>query len=353
MIFKQFINAREKSIEHKKELVLMVKPFFPLLKNGLYYVDYVSRIIYRWTYFKKYKQETMHTYDGYHSSYNSTRRFRRIISLLIHNRPFLVFHMKNTYSYSLVIISHGKDTIKLFDYKNKHVASFYFDSTLKNINFVNKKRLYDMGYNVPKTIIPDAYITSKNGQIEEMIEKKDYNHEQGIIHWIDRISKFNNNKYNMLCDKNDLSLRYNSILNYLIANNFSQEVELFNKFVDDNCYIIKPCHGDFYPLNYIFDGKEYYAIDYEFSCNKIFFYDFIIYLCKCFIMYKEVYLLEKYFNGAYDESLVIFFKSNNVSFASNAKLLYLIVGLIEMYNFRFDSGFDYTSKLILDKFNIR
>ena len=350
MNIKRLFIALKKSVKNNKELIKLAKPYFLFLENGNYYIDYVSRIIYKTSEQRKYKNEAIHTYDGFYAYGNKKNKIMLFFSTILHRKRFTIRQKQNKYHYTLGIIGSQRDSIKLFDYQNNVVASFYFNSLKKEKIIENRSKISGVGYQAPRLFESDRLAMQFNAMVEQLIIKKDYDYNEGIISWFKRMISFDDKDFNCFADKSISQKQYFVIRNFLTKYNFKKELMIFEENIKMGHYKVTLCHGDFYPLNFIYDGSKYYVIDYECVCVRHTMFDFFTFIFKSYYIFKDERLINKYFNGEYDPFLESLFKKNGSVYHKNAKTLYFLINLIELYDYRLNDGFQFVFKLLVEKF---
>jgi thiamine kinase-like enzyme len=101
--------------------------------------------------------------------------------------------------------------------------------------------------------------------------------------------------------------------------------------INSDSFVHTITHGDATFLNIIYDGKDFYYIDFENVGTRIFFFDIFFFL----YIYSENFdfsLLENYFAGFYDEKFCSLFNTLALDFKPENRLLYFLVFLFFSIN---------------------
>ncbi len=88
-------------------------------------------------------------------------------------------------------------------------------------------------------------------------------------------------------------------------------------------------HGDLSRSNLIYglcEGKEdFWWIDWEYSADRVFFYDYFFYILNTAMYYSNTTALDEYLNGKYDDSLKAFFDCFCLEFDAQLRKDYYMI----------------------------
>ncbi len=85
------------------------------------------------------------------------------------------------------------------------------------------------------------------------------------------------------------------------------------------------CHGDFWLGNVLLDGGNCYLIDWEHSCEHVFFYDVMHFMLLQALKEQDFIFFNAYFKGDYDLYIGKLFELADTDYFRHEKLLYLVI----------------------------
>ncbi len=298
----------------------------------------------------KYKVNTAYKKIGYISSKDSLdfleknkfhlqreNGFFYKTKLIIRKSIETFFHVKikndNEYNATLLMITNNND-LKLFDFEKQIIYNVFFDKIL----YEKIKEAYNTFgdfFNIPllrcideQQIIIEKYI--------EFIPFQQLKKEQDN----EAIKEIFENYYNYFLSLNKNKIKWIKVQNLIKC--LEQSIDknnkhLIEKLIDkipkknynDKFPIVK-CNGDMVFNNILYNNEKYCFIDWEYTKEFIFFYDFfnIITLEAYTGNYKY---LNYYFSGKYDEHFNKIFNIFNIDFNDKQYYLDLFVLFKSLY----------------------
>ena len=103
------------------------------------------------------------------------------------------------------------------------------------------------------------------------------------------------------------------------------------EYIRSEEYVKRVCHGDLYRNNLLFDGKEFYYIDFELLKDHVFYFDVLNYLMCEYLMFNNGEMLNDYLDGVYDGYLEELFAVNGCKYDPKKKKIYFFTVLFEYY----------------------
>lgn len=127
--------------------------------------------------------------------------------------------------------------------------------------------------------------------------------------------------------KNYLKETLNSIdrINHPIINKLNSHLSELN--LNENWPVAR-VHGDLNFNNILLVNDKYYFIDWEYSSNLIFFYDFFNLIFTEAIDHEDYNFIENYLNGDYDKAISRLFNEFNFEYINKLKFNYLVIFII-------------------------
>ena len=264
-------------------------------------------------------------YENQNGSKNNKNIKDKLIDRFYSQR---VIFQPTLFTGDVVLMSRFNNVGKVIDYSKKEMLSYYADN--KQMQSVVEKRLawQNLGYNV----LPIKKIDDTNCFfIENYIDKLDFPAEKGF----DFV-------------KNDILLRQKSVENELdrlySPDEIARKAEEMKKFagvwedlysaidyIRSEEYVKRVCHGDLYRNNLLFDGKEFYYIDFELLNNHVFYFDIVSYFVCEYLMFNNGEMLNDYLDGVYDGYLEELFAVNGCKYDPKKKKIYFFTVLFEYY----------------------
>lgn len=283
----------------------------------------------------KYKMSVKGDYI-YEKSSGSNLKEKTYSSLTHFNKNFVFFLNKiaDLFTYTVrykgekffygteIILSSSLTEVKIFETENREVLTRYRDKE-KLRKILLDKEYFGQYFNVPKTIKTDI----KNSFIiEEFIKHTKFESKEALDYFCGALIKyFNEIRETVLYDNSGDEKRVS-----IFANNIGQSGFL-SRIVGMPKVIV---HGDFWRLNVIYDGTQYYIIDFEKKGVRFFLYDFFCFIFSECTLLEDDRLLESYFNGDYDDRLSKMFEVIGEKFDESLRGEYLIAFLVEILNER-------------------
>ena len=256
--------------------------------------------------------------------------FRRIINKVLH---FLLFRESKIYiksdtkefSGTMIILSRRTGTGKVISLKNKEIVSFYDSTYEMEVEISNRKKFEQYGFNT----IPILVISKeKKYFIEKYIEKCSLSLENAFNYICKETLRFQQSTW---CKKSFFK-ETNSILRSF--DETTNDVELHSKlltFLKPENYIRCLCHSDLYRNNILYDGENYYYIDFELAEEHIFFFDIFYFMWFEYYRFNNKSFLQSYFKGDYDDYFTELFMCNNVKYDSMCREVYYFISLYEYF----------------------
>ncbi len=323
-LFLFFQNIKNKIRQFKIEADKILNENSVFLESGVWRADKSLMVFYRKG-FKKYaKKEKKNIFWAKlidKGSDLSTRLARRLFAIFYKSN---LFSGENFFNGQLIIISSARRTIRFVNIDEKKLLTKY--SNKETMEKYNNNRslwhehfstvpLYEVNYDLLYTI--EKYIIKKFCSA-----KKKFNF---IIH--DYIKKsYNLDFYIENKRLNEKEKEY--ILQSCRKISIEKDGLMAIKIIESSDY--KKCitHGDISTNNIIYDGKEFYYIDFENISKRIFFYDILGYLCKAKIN-DNCSAIENYLRGKYDSEFKKFFSKYGVDFCEDYRRAYIVVFALE------------------------
>lgn len=217
---------------------------------------------------------------------------------------------------------------KIINYSKKEILSF-FDNQAQMQQVIEK---YNVWKNLGFSVLPILQMNETQCFFtEKYIEKRDYSLEQGF-EFI----------------KNDILLHQKACgddgLIVYSPEELAEKVEGLKRlvgkwegvsavidFVQSPNYVKRICHGDLYRNNLMFDGNQFWYIDFELLCPRVFFFDVISYFSNEFLMFGNGKLLNAFFAGEYDAYFSELFSVNHSVYDPAMKKAYFFLTLYECF----------------------
>lgn len=231
-----------------------------------------------------------------------------------------------------LLLSSSGNEIKIFSKKKGLVMTCYKDKN-KFLRSLDEKYYFSQYYDVPKTVEFD--IDNKT-VVELLIPHHDYSVDNAFFYYCERFSLYlQTNKdsimYDIEEDKKKLArfrdcVGPSKLLNHAIG---------LPKIVT---------HGDLWRSNIIYDGKNFYLIDFEKKGIRFFLFDFFCFIfSECYLLYNRNQF-NFYLKGGYDEVLSKLFKEANSIYDKNLRETYFIAFLVEYSHERWNT--EKTSEIV-------
>ena len=261
MVFKRVFDYLYLTKEKKKNIVKRIANYSRFFKNGFYFIDCSSKIIYRLGCQKQYKQEKKHTLSG---AKDLKRKFVFLHSLF--DKKIIHINNRNNANekYTMCILSY--DHCVFLNPKKEMVLSLFNSKSKRDDVLKRRNDLIKEQFNLPNLIES----TKENAQSlkERFIKKIEYKYEDGIISLLNfyihkKVLKSFEIKKEMLLE-----------LVSSVSNNFKFRID---KLVSIKHLMQIISHGDCNYNNYIFDGVSFFFIDYDRSGMHFFFCDCIFF----------------------------------------------------------------------------
>ena len=217
---------------------------------------------------------------------------------------------------------------KVIDYFAKEMLS-YFANDLQMRSVIEKRFVWrKLGYKV----LPVKKIDEKNCFFtEDFIDKRDYPPEIGFDYIKDdilRCHKFCGGEACRPYTPDEIDRKSEEMKKRAGAwTGVSAAID----YIRSDEYVKRICHGDLYRNNLLFDGKEFYYIDFELLSEHVFYFDVLNYIMCERLMFDNGSMLDNYFCGAYDEYLEKLFFANGCKYDPAMKKVYYFTVLYEYY----------------------
>lgn len=228
----------------------------------------------------------------------------------------------------VIILSTLDVDIKFINYKNAEIITVFKNAD--RMNFILNQRSLWGGRKVPIIEINRDKFLLK----EKFIEKREYRHKDGFDFILNQVSDLLLSKKTICENFKMTEENLKKAEAYILSGSSDKSTKLLNDFrffLKSGSYKKCICHGDLYYNNLIFDGKDFYYIDFEMVDKHFFMFDLLFYaFFESFRFYDDSFLID-YFNGKYDEKFELIFKKNDIQFLTELKTTYLFVVLYEYY----------------------
>ncbi|WP_165786631.1 phosphotransferase [Heyndrickxia camelliae] len=231
----------------------------------------------------------------------------------------------------------GYSDSRIFDFDHQKVLNLFatrsdFYSTLKNYEY------FQEFFPLPKILSKDEENLSV---IEELIQFQQYSEwdEHDKCYIIDEIFK-KYIHYFHACKKRE-NVLYNKLSSFLPSDRESYEIQWFIDEIHPMLLNMKyPClklHGDLWTANIMLikkDSNQIYVIDWEYSNEYLFFYDFFnLMWLEVYVNHNEFYL-NKYVRGEMDIYFEKIFAIFDLTFQKEHRLGYLYIFFLNFYKER-------------------
>ena len=340
--FKHLQELISRIISNRKNKTNVVKEFsqhFSMFKKGVYLINCKNNFIYNISEYKTYLFESRNTYRGQEERKRKNNFFKKFFLFFYNYRLCVLWKQKQNGNCTLGILTSKLDTIKLFDYKNNKVFSFYKDKNKLLTLSKNKNLLSQIGFLTIDSTIKNSILC------EKYIHKQNYDYEFGLISFLSWHNKSIKHDKISTLSKDNINIK--ATKDFLIDYNLFGLIDLLHNFVKENNYKICFAHGDFHPMNYVFDGEKFFVLDYENVSKHIFFFDPLFYISQCLLFYNNTNLIKSFFNGKYDFYFDKYFSKYGSKFNKEYKSLYIALTIIDWYNYKSSSTLFYViSKLL-------
>lgn len=261
------------------------------------------------------------------NTYSSLSHFNAFIDSVL-------YRLVNLFTYSVkennekmfrgteMILSSSRTEIKIFSSETNEVLTKY-----KNVDKLKRneadKKYFGHFFNVPETIslcIEDGYI------IERFIPHVKFEAIDAFHYFSDKIVNYLNEIKNTITyDKQGDERKIEKFSNYIGDSYMLQYVVGLPKLM---------VHGDFWNYNVIYDGNNYYLIDYEKKGIRFFLYDFFCFIFSEYTLLNDSRLLKSYLAGGFDSTLFKMFEAVGYSYDNNKRGEYFLAFLVEILNER-------------------
>lgn len=322
----------ESNIKLKKKIAYIIKEKDQYLLNGKYILSknrMINMILVGNPAAKKFmKKNTAHLLR---KQKGIIKRAKKIVRNTI-DRYFTlrIDSKKDKKNQGSLIMLTGRNNIKIFDFVENKVLTFYEDKR----EYEEKKFIYMKFrdyFNIPISYFEDYERVSIEERIElipfENISEKILQSSLEKI-FKDYIDYFNNTKTDSVSIYRkeevirDISYIKNNELKKLIN-------ELVLVYWEDINFPRIEVHGDLNYQNILFDLKEMFYIDWEFSKPLIFYFDIINLIFIEASSYSNYTYINNYITGSYDNQISELFTAFGLEFNKKRKLFYLAVFLVD------------------------
>lgn len=224
----------------------------------------------------------------------------------------------------LMLTSSGKG-VKIFDYIERKIANVYLDKREAEADL--KNRAYWAAY---FPVVPFESALKGTMLVEDMVDKQSYDVEEAFlslfpnyIHYL----KTQENNFTRGCCDNAQTARF---LDYLGR---PEDYDALLRLLHMPSLIT---HGDLWPSNILYDGAEFFHIDFEHMAVRVFFFDVLMYIFSDYYQNKNSTLLDKYLQGDYDTQMEELFRAAGCEYQRSERLLYLEVIIFVQFVERWD-----------------
>lgn len=306
----------------KKCFHLTILPFrfSKYLKRGLYKYNTSTTILFHRTE-KGIDNEWPMVFGSIDSNGNI---FRRVFSKLF---IFLNTSSNKLFYGDYMVISSSETEYKFFDHTDNRILTYYSDTS--KLKFVYENRLewsrwintVDCCADIENHTLTERMITTVHFSSARAFEQILYDYSK----YLEGYKKSVNSFYSI--EENHLELFCNlwndkSLYKKLIAFTKETPIPLFKT------------HGDLWRSNVLYDGKQFFYIDFEQTAQRIYFYDIFMYILSDAFILKDNMLLEKFVLGDFDNYLMTVSKHVNYNYNVSKKYLYLSLFVFEWFNNR-------------------
>lgn len=244
----------------------------------------------------------------------TTKLSNKIISLSYFykkNSPAIIFEG------NAILISSNGNELRFIDFK-KSVLCTRYNSILRYRRILELRNIWSKYFNT----IP---IIEKNENllytIEDFVKKRPIYAEEKLIFILKSnvASMPKIPKHIASFTQND----YNSIKYFVKRLNIFELYDQLIQTIKTDCSIHTMTHGDATFLNVIYDGNDFYFIDFENVATRVFFFDplYFIYFYSCNVDFS---LINNYLSGMYDSLFSEVFRAVGLDFNKSGRCLYIL-----------------------------
>ena len=252
-----------------------------------------------------------------------TDRASKLNSLLFSNGYRVQYSKKGSkvFNGDALMLSRIPGEGKIIDYEKGLILSFFPTERRMNDILLKRQMWESLGYNIVQMIskgkdyFVESYIVKHSFDTKEAIE---FIMQDSLI----RQSR-NDDRVVYKVSKETLTK-----IRKVFCDNVYQGIDLF---VNTNEYVKRTCHGDLYRNNLIYDGRQFYYIDFELTGPYVFFFDIIYFMWFEYYRYGDESYIRKYFNGEYDSYFEQLFYINGCKFEGEKKNSYYGITLFEYF----------------------
>lgn len=324
-------NKRKRKIQ---ELNYFCETSKKYLDGGIYCLDLKRKIIYRKCKKKLYLFMRNKTLLEIHSrNKKSSNGLKGFINKFFDRRyKFIIRRDKKLFHGDIALSGTINEDIKIFDYKKRELLTIFKTHERANKIIENRTRFSAQGFKTLHFVIDRIGDTTLLR--EPLLITKDYDHNSIFQRIIENYINHQNVLESTFPYKNRLDDEYiYCFFDELKRLNIEQESTFLNS-LKKGYYSVQLSHGDFYYFNYIFDGKDYYYIDFEFVDIHIFFYDIFFYIFMEIYRFGNEILWQSVVRGNFNKQLNSLFTANKFLFDKNDIKLYLTYTIFEYYESR-------------------
>ena len=254
------------------------------------------------------------------------------------NKKIKIETNEKVFSGQLLMILHGQNRVKIFDFNNNQVITI--ESNRERLNRISETvAVYQNHFDVPiKEINHERKMI--NEKIIEFLPSQDKNsqHKVKLYHqFLERYLTL----IRSLDLKETITLRAQlEKVNPTFKIVCTDLIKEFNQIGLDTKLVKIPQHGDIIKKNFLYDGSKWYLIDFEHSDNSAFIKDLFSIFIPDIMSYNKV-LFNKFLKGEFDSKINSIFNQVDLVYdnSKSAKIEYLVISFI----------FRYTSRSLYDK----
>lgn len=302
------------------------------LSNGTYFFDFKRKIIYNCKYKKEYRKLKKNTFlNLVAKNKNKKNFFKKIIYAIISKKSsFCVKTNDKRFNGTIALIGSTNNDFKVFDFQKNIVLSVFESEERAKKILKSRKAFHSFGFNTL------GYYSEKQKKstlvFEPMVHSKFYKHDL-IFPDIINIYTFVHKRHKSR-SWSYVKETINAIEEFMpeiVSPKRKNDSIFFDELLTHrNC--LQLCHGDFHHFNYLFDGQNFFFIDFEFVNYQIFFYDIFFYVYFEAYRFNDLNIWQDMLEGRFDEPLSDLFCVNGCSYKRSDLPLYLLCTIFVFYD---------------------
>ena len=251
---------------------------------------------------------------------------------------------EKVFSGQLLMILHGQNRVKIFDFNNNQVITI--ESNRERLNRISETvAVYQNHFD-----IPIKEINHERKMIYEKIIEFLPNQDKNSQHKVKLYNQFLERYLTLIRSldlKETITLRAQlEKVNPTFKIECTDLIKEFNQIGLDTKLVKIPQHGDIIKRNFLYDGSKWYLIDFELSDNSAFIIDLFSIFIPDIMSYNKV-LFNKFLKGEFDSKINSIFNQVDLVYdnSKSAKIEYLVIS----YIFRYTSQSLYEKDLTIEK----